>query len=98
MFTTVKNQSEIHSMRESGRMLATVLNTLKAKAEAGMSTKDLADIAKEDLRKLGGKPTFLGYYGFPDVLCVSVNDEVVHGIPRKDKILEAGDLVSLDFG
>lgn len=63
-----------------------------------MSTKDLANIAKEELRALGGQPAFLGYYDFPDVLCVSVNDEVVHGIPRTDKILEDGDVVSLDFG
>lgn len=98
MFTRVKTQSELASMRQSGRMLATVLSVLSRKAVPGMSTKDLADIAKKELRSLGGQPTFLGYYDFPDVLCVSVNDEVVHGIPRTDKILRDGDVVSLDFG
>lgn len=85
-------------MRESGRQLATVLNYLRSVIEPGMSTKDLADLAAERLRELGGKPAFLGYHGFPDVLCVSVNDEVVHGIPSRQKIIKSGDIVSLDFG
>ncbi len=63
-----------------------------------MSTKDLADIAKSELRSLGGQPTFLGYFGFPDVLCVSINDEVVHGIPSANHIIKSGDIVSMDFG
>lgn len=63
-----------------------------------MSTKDLAEIAKTELRALGGTPSFLGYEGFPDVLCVSVNDEVVHGIPRAGKLIREGDIVSMDFG
>src|SRR5690606_34734139 len=66
--------------------------------QVGMSTKQIADQAKTILEKLGGKPAFLGYYGFPDVICISVNEEVVHGIPRSDKILQDGDIVSLDFG
>lgn len=98
MFTSVKTDSEIKAMRESGRMLATVLSILNSKVQPDMSTKQLAEIAKQELRSLGGQPTFLGYNGFPDVLCVSVNDEIVHGIPSKDKIIEEGDLVSLDFG
>lgn len=96
--TTVKTAEEIASMRESGKMLATVLDILSKKTVVGMSTKDLANIAKQELRILGGQPTFLGYQGFPDVLCVSVNDEVVHGIPSAFKLLEDGDVVSLDFG
>lgn len=78
-------------------MLATVLAYLKANAEVGMTTKQLADMADKELRKLGGKPAFLGYNGFPDVICISRNDEVVHGIPGKT-VLEDGDLLSLDFG
>ncbi len=96
--TQVKTAAEITSMRESGRMLATVLAKLKTELTAGMSTKDLSEIAKQELRSLGGQPTFLGYFGFPDVLCVSVNDEIVHGIPRSGHIIRQGDLVSLDFG
>lgn len=79
-------------------MLASVLQTLKAQTEAGMSTKDLALIAASELAALGGKPAFLGYQDFPDVICISVNEEVVHGIPKASKIIQAGDIVSLDFG
>lgn len=98
MMTRVKTSAEIAAMRESGKMLATVLGILKARLTEGMSTKDLSEIAKQELRALGGQPTFLGYFGFPDVLCVSVNDEIVHGIPRRDHIINKGDLVSMDFG
>ena len=96
--TRVKTTDEIAAMRESGKMLATVLEKLQSEITVGMSTKDLAEIAKQELRSLGGQPTFLGYFGFPDVLCVSVNDEIVHGIPRRDLVIEQGDLVSMDFG
>jgi methionyl aminopeptidase len=96
--TRVKTTDEIVAMRESGRMLATVLKKLKSEIKAGMSTKDLAGIAKQELRSLGGQPTFLGYFGFPDVLCVSVNDEIVHGIPRQNLVIKQGDVVSMDFG
>lgn len=85
-------------MRHSGKLLATVLATLRQAVEPGMSTKDLAEIAKREIRGTGGQPTFLGQYGFPDVLCVSVNDEVVHGIPSLHKIINNGDIVSMDFG
>jgi len=98
MYTKVKTTEEIAAMRESGRMLATVLSVLKSSVTVGMTTKDLADLARSELQKLGGQPAFLGYNGFPDVLCVSVNEEVVHGIPRFDKIITDGDIVSMDFG
>lgn len=84
-------------MREGGRMLATVLQLLKKKLEPGMSTKHLANMAAEEVRKLGGTPTILGYQGFPDVICISINEEVVHGIPSEDRIIQDGDIVSLDF-
>jgi methionyl aminopeptidase len=84
-------------MRSSGKMLATVLQSLRQQAKAGMTTQDLANIAEQELQQLGGKPAFLGYQGFPDVICISVNDEVVHGIPG-DRKLENGDIVGLDFG
>ena len=98
MYTREKKPSEIAAMRESGRMLATVLELLRHSAKPGMSTMDLNIIAEKELQSLGGKPAFLGYQGFPAVLCVSINDEVVHGIPSKNKIIEDGDIVSLDFG
>jgi methionyl aminopeptidase len=98
MLTKPKTQTEIHSMRESGRMLATVLEVVKHQTKSGVSTKDLANIAATELKKLGGEPSFLGYQGFPDILCVSLNDEVVHGIPRSDRFVNEGDIVSLDFG
>lgn len=97
-FTKVKTSEEIENMRVSGKMLATVLSVLVQKIESGMSTKDLADIAAQEVKSLGGKPTFLGQYGFPDVICISVNDEVVHGIPKIDHFIKDGDLVSMDFG
>lgn len=98
MFTTVKNEQEIQNIRESGKILSFVLNSLSDKISAGMSTKDLAEIAKNELKPTGGLPTFLGYDGFPDVICISINDEIVHGIPRRNKLINNGDLVSLDFG
>lgn len=96
--TRVKTQDEIDAIRESGKMLATVLANLKKIVEPGISTKDLAEVAKHELKKLGGQPAFLGYHGFPDVICISLNDEVVHGIPRSDRIISEGDIVSMDFG
>ncbi|MGH7195404.1 MAG: type I methionyl aminopeptidase [Candidatus Saccharimonadales bacterium] len=98
MMTKVKTLGELDAMRVSGQMLAAILQLLKAKTEAGCSTKYLADLAAEELRRLGGQPTFLGYQGFPDVLCASINQEVVHGIPSPSKIIKASDIVSLDFG
>lgn len=96
--TAVKTPHEIEMMRISGRILASVLLYLRKKLEVGMSTKDLADMAKQELKALGGQPSFLGYEGFPDVLCTSLNNEVVHGIPNRQKIIKNGDIVSLDLG
>jgi methionyl aminopeptidase len=98
MQTRIKTANEITAMRESGRMLATVLSMLKGEVVAGITTKKLADSATQELKALGGQPSFLGYQGFPDVICISINNEVVHGIPRDDKIVQTGDIVSLDFG
>jgi methionyl aminopeptidase len=97
MFTKVKSEQEINDMRISGQMLASVLQFLKPRVQVGITTKQLAEEAARELKKLGGKPAFLGYGGFPDVICISLNEEVVHGIPGKEVIAD-GDLVSLDFG
>jgi methionyl aminopeptidase len=98
MVTRIKTAQEIKAMRNSGQMLASVLKKLEEKLVVGMSTKDLAIIAADELKSLGGDAAFLGYQDFPDVICISVNDEVVHGIPRTDKIIGEGDIVGLDFG
>ncbi len=85
-------------MREGGAMLATVLKELHSYVAPGQTTKQIADHAAALLAKLGGKPAFLGYGGFPDVICISLNEEVVHGIPSAKRIIQDGDIVSLDFG
>ncbi|MDB5169551.1 MAG: Methionine aminopeptidase [Candidatus Saccharibacteria bacterium] len=98
MQTRIKTKAEIAAMRESGRQTAMVLNVLVQSVKPGMSTADLDAIAVTELEKLGGKPAFLGYQGFPATLCVSVNDEVVHGIPSPERIIQEGDIVSMDYG
>ncbi len=97
MMNKVKTDAEIAAMRTGGKMLATVLETLRQQIKAGMTTKELADIARSKIAELGGEPTILGYQGFPDVICISVNDEVVHGIPSDKRVLVNGDVVGLDF-
>lgn len=102
MFTRVKSPQELEAMRESGRMLATVLHHLKPLVVDGITTKELASAAAAELKALGGQAPFLGYPGgpgsFPDVICISINDEVVHGVPSPHKRISEGDIVGLDFG
>ena len=88
---------ELEYMRESGRMLAAVLTYAVAEAESGMTTQELNDLAEKELEKLGGKPAFKGYQGFPAGMCISLNGEIVHGIPS-GKVMRSGDLLSMDFG
>jgi methionyl aminopeptidase len=97
MSIIIKSDREIAIMRQAGRIVASVLDILKSRVRPGMRTEELNVIAAEETRKRGGKPSFKGYRGFPANLCVSVNDEIVHGIPG-EKILHDGDIVSLDFG
>ena len=98
MAIVVKTSREIDLMRESCHKLHTVLCELKSFIKAGVSTLDVSDKGEEVIRKLGGVPNFKNYNGFPAAVCVSVNEEVVHGIPSKDKILQEGDIVSVDCG
>lgn len=101
MFTRVKTENEIESMRRAGAILAHTLRAVAGAVTPGISTKALADIARAEIKDRGGQPAFLGYGAptpFPDVICISVNDAVVHGIPSKETILKDGDLVSLDLG
>jgi methionyl aminopeptidase len=93
----IKSEQEMAVMRQAGKMVAAVLEILKDRVRAGMKTKELDVIAARELDRLGAKPSFKGYHGFPANLCVSVNDEIVHGIPG-DKVLNEGDIVSLDLG
>ena len=93
----IKSEREIAIMRQAGRIVATVLDILMKQVKPGMKTKELDIIAGREVEKLGGKPSFKGYRGFPANLCVSVNDEIVHGIPG-ERVLRQGDIVSLDMG
>lgn len=96
MYTKVKTPKEIENLKVSGQILATVFEFLKPRVEIGLTTKQLADLAAKEIRRLGGDTVLLGYLGFPDVICISLNDEVVHGIPGEEVIGE-GDLVSFDL-
>ena len=93
----IKSEREIALMRQAGRIVATVLDILMKQVKPGMKTKELDLIAGREVERLGGKPSFKGYRGFPANLCVSVNNEIVHGIPG-DRVLHQGDIVSLDMG
>lgn len=97
MGIVIKSEREIQAMREAGGIVASVLKVLKLQVGPGMRTKELDAIAEGELEKLGAKSSFKGYQGFPATLCVSLNDEVVHGIPG-ERVLAEGDIVSLDFG
>ena len=84
-------------MRESGRMLAVVLGKLKSETAEGITPRELAAIAAKELQALGGQPAFKGYEGYPDVVCISVNNQVQHGVPSSDA-LKKGDIINYDFG
>ena len=98
MSVTIKSAREIELMREAGRLLAEVHEELAAFIKPGVSTKDIDKLGEKLIRDRGCIPNFLNYHGYPASICVSVNDEVVHGIPNKNRILQEGDIVSLDAG
>jgi methionyl aminopeptidase len=93
----IKSEKEIDNMRQAGRIVAEILRILAAQAKPGMKTKEMDIIAEKELKKKGAESSFKGYRGYPATVCVSVNDEIVHGIPG-DRVLKEGDIVSLDFG
>lgn len=93
----VKTPEQIEKMRAAGLVVRRALDAIKAAAAPGLSTLDLDAVARECLAREGAKSSFLGYHGYPAVICASVNDEVVHGIPSARK-LQDGDLLSVDFG
>jgi methionyl aminopeptidase len=92
-----KSPAEIQYMRESGRMLAMVLQLIKREVRADMTPKDVSALAAGELTRLGGKPAFKGFEGFPDIICISTNNEVQHCIPN-DHVFADGDIVNFDFG
>src|SRR5580704_16576737 len=93
-----KSPEEIEKMRRSGKMVRQVLNHLKTVVAAGVTTMDLEKAAEKLIAELGATPAFKGYYDYPCVLCTSVNEEIVHGIPSEKRALKAGDIVSIDCG
>ena len=97
MTTRVKTDQEIANMRESGRMLATVLELMKRETRVGLTPKDMSALAAAELKRLGGEPAFKGFHGFPDIICISVNNQVQHSIPSSEPFRE-GDIVNYDFG
>ena len=98
MAVTIKSAKEIELMREAGRLLEIVHDEMAKIIRPGISTLEINECGDKVIRDLGCKPNFLNYGGFPASICVSVNEEVVHGIPKKDRILKEGDIVSLDAG
>ncbi len=94
----LKTEAQLATMRAAGLVVAQGLAAMRAAVAPGVSTADLDAIARDVLRAAGATPSFLGYHGFPAVICASVNDRVVHGIPSDAEKLADGDLVSLDFG
>ena len=93
-----KSQEEIELMREAGRILALTHYELSKAVKAGMNTKEVDRIGETVIRDYGCEPSFLNYNGYPGSICVSINDEVVHGIPNEKHIIRDGDIVSLDAG
>lgn len=94
---TIKSEREIALMRQAGKIVATVLATLVGSVQPGLKTKELDVIAETEICRLGGTPSFKGYRGYPASLCVSINNEIVHGIPG-ERVIKEGDIVSLDLG
>ncbi|HSX15464.1 MAG TPA: type I methionyl aminopeptidase [Candidatus Saccharimonadales bacterium] len=92
-----KTNTELHYMRKGGQMLAAVLDMIQREVKAGMTPKDVSAMAARELERLGGKPSFKGFEGYPDVICISTNNEVQHSIPN-DHVFVDGDIVNFDFG
>lgn len=94
----IKNEKEIEKMRKAGAILVRVLDILQENAKPGVSTWELDAIAEKVIQSYGARPSFKGFNGFPASICTSLNDEVVHGIPSKKRILQDGDLLKVDVG
>ena len=98
MAIVCKSPAEIDKMRRSGRIVREVLDLVRNLVRPGATTMDLERAAEQKMRDLGAKPAFKGYYDYPCVLCTSINEEIVHGIPSEKRMLKEGDIVSVDCG
>lgn len=98
MSIPIKSEAEIRSMRQSGKILAEVLEEVCNRAKVGVSTFELDQFAENLIRQRGGTPSFKGYHGYPATLCTARNEVIVHGIPKKNEYLEEGDLFTVDCG
>jgi len=98
MAIVCKSAAEIEKMRKSGRIVRQVLDHVRTLVKPGATTMDLERAAEQKMKELGVKPAFKGYYDYPCVLCTSINEEIVHGIPSEKRVLKAGDIVSIDCG
>src|SRR2546429_5823088 len=98
MAIVCKSAAEIEKMRRSGHVVREVLDHLRTLVAPGVATMELERAAEQKMRDLGAKPAFKGYYDYPCVLCTSVNEEIVHGIPSEKRLLQTGDIVSVDCG
>jgi methionyl aminopeptidase len=94
----IKTEAEIAKMREAGLVVGKTLELLRAAVEPGISTGELDALAEKHIRDSGAVPSFKGYHGFPASICTSINNEIVHGIPSRDRTVKAGDVISLDCG
>jgi len=94
----IKNDAEIAIMRQSSKIVATVLKEIQEMTGAGMTTADLDEYAEKRIREMGATPSFKGYHGFPASICACINEEVVHGIPNSKKVIKMGDIVKIDTG
>lgn len=94
----LKNPDQIKIMKEAGRITGEALLVARDHVRPGISTYELDRLVRESIEKAGAKPSFLGYAGFPGSACISINDEVIHGIPSKKRFLEEGDIVKVDVG
>ncbi len=94
----LKNSAQITAMLEAGRITGEALLVAREHVREGVSTKELDTLIRHYIEKCGAKPSFLGYNGFPGSACISINDEVIHGIPSKNRILKEGDIVKIDVG
>jgi len=95
---TIKTAEEIEILKQGGAILAKVLKQVSKAVKPGISTLELDQLTERLIRENGGKPSFKGYRGYPATLCTSINEQVVHGIPRADRILKQGDIIGLDAG
>ncbi len=95
---TIKSERELNLMREAGKIVADSLLLVEQNIRPGISTGELDEIVQKHMKKVGARPSFLGYNGFPAAICTSINDELVHGIPSHSRILEDGDIISVDIG